>query len=183
MIDHIFEEYYDWICSIAISNNELRQAYSKLLRGLWDTPFVYSLSLDKNREIDGLSLRYKFGIDFSYPYDAVRTLDMRPCSVLEMMVALAYRCETQIMQNQTGDDRTSFWFMEMVTNLRLATMTDENFDPEYFEKCMNTLLTRSYTPNGYGGLFVVENPREDMRETDIWYQCMWYLEEYLQRRS
>ena len=87
------------------------------------------------------------------------------------------------MQNQTGDDRTSFWFMEMVTNLRLATMTDENFDPEYFEKCMNTLLTRSYTPNGYGGLFVVENPREDMRETDIWYQCMWYLEEYLQRRS
>ena len=176
--------YFNWVCSIAIDDSAKRQSYYLLLRGLWDTPFVYSIELDKNREIDGRNLRYTFGDMHGYSIEEVEDyLDDRPCSVLEMMVALACRCEEQIMQNPLGDNKTSFWFMEMIKTLRLLPMVDSRFDYMYFDECMTTFLNRLYLPNGYGGLFKVDNPRRDMRDTEIWYQCMWYLESYLEKQS
>jgi hypothetical protein len=41
-------------------------------------------------------------------------------------------------------------------------------------------MDREYNPDGSnGGLFVLKNPRADLRETEIWYQAMWYLTEQL----
>jgi hypothetical protein len=44
-------------------------------------------------------------------------------------------------------------------------------------------MDRDYSPNGYGGLFTVESPRQDMRNTEIWYQCMWHLEELIRKEN
>ena len=182
--DYITDKYYDWICAVAIKNPELRGVYSKVLSSLWSTEFTYTIRLDRNRAVDGVNLRYAFALAAGYSdYDIKNTIDSRSCSVLEMMVALACKCETQIMQDKNRGDRTSFWFLEMLSSLGLTPMTDDQFDPDYFAECMYRLLNRTYSQNGRGGLFTVENPRADMRDTEIWYQCMWYLEEYLQKHK
>ena len=174
--------YFDHLCSMAIANEQQRLSYSSLLTGLWNTNFTYTIPMDKNRETDGLELRYEFGSRYGLdPEEVDYILNGCNCTVLEMMVALALKCEEQIMQNPLNGNRTSYWFMAMIENLQLLFMTNNKFDRVYFEECMSRLLTRSYSPNGYGGLFKVTNPRHDMRETDIWYQCMWFLEERLEK--
>lgn len=179
--------YYNWICSVAISDPQVRKDYSTLLVNLWNTNFVYDIPTDSNREVDGLHLRQTYCSMCRVPSYAESLMEQelygKPCSVLEMMVALAIRIEDQIMKDTSEEDRTSHWFMEMVETLRLHPMTNDRFDFLYFERCMSIFFTRSYLPNGYGGLFKVENPRCDMRETEIWYQCMWHLEEVLQKET
>ena len=64
----------------------------------------------------------------------------------------------------------------MLVSLGLTFMDNELFDSEYFEQRIHIFLNRQYSFNGSGGLFTVNNPRQDMREVEIWYQCMWYLE-------
>jgi hypothetical protein len=41
------------------------------------------------------------------------------------------------------------------------------------------LNRRLYTTSGYGGLFPLEEPKEDQRKVEIWYQMMAYLGENL----
>ena len=48
-----------------------------------------------------------------------------------------------------------------------------------FYNAIMTLYRREYSYYGEGGLFTVHNPKFDMRETEIWYQFMWYLNEKL----
>ena len=186
----IEREYYDWICSIAMSDNYVRSSYSKLLNGLWSTIFQCILPLDRNRVSDGVNMRCAFaesiGININDYSDRIATelrnlYYYKPCSVLEMMVALAVRAEDQIMQDSKIGDRVSFWFMEMIKTLGLESMTDSRFDQSYFDECMDIFLHRQYLYNGDGGLFRVDNPKRDMRDTDIWIQCMWYLDEFLKK--
>jgi hypothetical protein len=180
----LLNSYYNWISSLAISDELTRRKYSMLLQNLYDTPFTYILDLDKNRAIDGVELRYRFGSLFSYNVSEINSMSSdRQCSVLEMMVALALRIEEQIMKNQIDENNTSTWFIEMLKNLKLLDMMNDQFDSSYFERCINTFMDRDYSPNGYGGLFTVESPRQDMRNTEIWYQCMWHLEELIRKEN
>jgi hypothetical protein len=123
--------------------------------------------MDSNRVEDAVDLRKQFGL-LGNPYS---------CSVLEMMVALAVRCERHIMGSIEIGDRTGEWFWEMIFNLGLDGMDNVNFDPEYVDMVTSRLLTRRYKSNGEGGLFTVNNRPEDMRIADIWYQMAWYLSE------
>ena len=67
-------------------------SYKKLLNRLSEIDFQFSIAMDANREADGLDLRYRFGNEKHIRnYVINRYLDDRPCSVLEMMVALANR--------------------------------------------------------------------------------------------
>lgn len=179
------ELYFSWISLLAIKDDEVRNRYSILLENLWRTPFVYIIPLDENRAIDGTRLRYRFGYLHGYTEEEIYNgIDNgRPCSVLEMMVALAFRSEEHIMQNPSNGDRTSQWFIDMLDNLRLLSMTNDNFDENYFGRCMHIFMSREYSPNGRGGLFTVKYPRRDMRYTEIWYQCMWYFEELMKEEK
>ncbi len=171
-------EYFDWMCQLVYDEKySKRLSYRKLLRCLHDIPFYYTIELDANREVDGIDLRYRFGDEQSYPQAMIASyLDDRPCSVLEMMIALSMRCEEHIMDDPDIGDRIGQWFWTMVVNLGLGAMNDSKFDEERVKTVIDRLLERDYAPNGAGGLFKVDNCRYDMRTVEIWYQMCFYLD-------
>ena len=93
-----------------------------------------------------------------------------------MMIALAIRCENDIMDNPNMGDRTSQWFWGMITNLGLGSMTDRNFDIRYVDEIIERFLDRKYEPDGKGGLFRIRHFNRDLRKVEIWYQLCWYLD-------
>jgi hypothetical protein len=138
------------------------------------------MEMDGNRAADGIELRYRFGYENRYTSDLINAwLDHRPCSVLEMMVALSFRCEEHIMDDPTIGNRTGQWFWGMIMNLGLESMDDSRFDIYKVDDIIFKFLNRQYKPDGEGGLFTVTKRRNDLRETEIWYQMCWYLSEVL----
>ena len=177
--DQLINEYFEWLCNIVCGDRYSKEmSYSKLLTYLHCTPFVYSLPMDENREDDGIEMRYRYALYLGrQPLDTVDIMEALsgPCSVLEMMVALAVRCEEEIMDDAAMGNRTGQWFWEMVVNLGLGSMVDRRFDRQFVEETVERFLNRDYEPDGKGGLFTIKNCHRDLREVEIWMQLSWYL--------
>lgn len=168
--------YFEWMCDLVCRDRFPRDvSYVKLLSYLHKTEFIFSIPRDANRAEDGLSLRYRFACRYSSPAAAERYLQ-GPCSVLEMMLALAIRCEENIMDDPLIGDRTGQWFWEMIVSLGLGSMDDARFDIRYVDEAVTRFLNRDYAPDGRGGLFTIKRCREDLRRVEIWYQLCWYLD-------
>ena len=148
-------------------------------KSLSKTDFYYTIPMDGNREADGIDLRYRFGYENSYDESMIAAyLDDRPCSVLEMMIALAIRCEENIMDDPDIGDRTGQWFWSMIENLGLSDMDDAEYDELYVHRIVKRFLDRGYKKNGEGGLFTIHHSAgRDLRNVEIWYQMCWYLDE------
>lgn len=136
--------------------------------------FRYSIPNDVNRADDGISLRHRFALIYGYENESDYLNE--PCSVLEMLIALAIRCEEDIMDDPRYGDRTKQWFWQMIVNLGLGAMTDDRFDRGYVLDRINIFLNREYEPNGEGGLFTIHDCEHDLRDVEIWYQLCWYLD-------
>lgn len=164
------KKYYDWLVGWIMPKNQ-KPCY-RLLETLHSVEFHWSIQMDANRAQDGLDLRYRYsdenGIDDI-------TDELGPCTVLEMMVALAIRCEETIMDDPDIGDRTGFWFWGMIKSMGLSRMTDENFNEALVYSKINKMLDREYQSNGAGGLFTIKYIDHDMRDIEIWYQMLWYL--------
>lgn len=175
----IKDTYFNWMYNLVCRDryNEASVSYRKLFRYLHATEFRYSIPMDENRAEDGISLRYKFAQSLGYEgnFDPERYLE-NPCSVLEMMIALAVRCEV-FMDDTSVGDRTSQWFWVMITNLGIGSMTDDRFDVNHVRNAVERFLDRDYEPDGRGGLFRVRNCNRDLRDVEIWKQLSWYLGE------
>ena len=171
------KEYFNWICHYVLDKRYTRDLfYTKLLAYLHEKEFIFKLDMDGNRASDGIDLRYRFGYDMNYPGAMIATyLDNKPCSILEMMVALAIRCEENIMSDLDKGDRTGEWFWEMVSSMGLDSMDDMNFDEHYIDSIISRFINRDYEPDGRGGLFTIPGCRKDLRNVEIWYQMCWYL--------
>lgn len=171
--------YFEWMYRLVCSDKNARgPSYRKLLTHLHERDFVYTIPMDGNRAEDGTDLRYRFGYEHSYKGPVIASfLDDRPCSVLEMMIALAVRCEENIMDDPDIGDRTGQWFWNMIVNLGLGHMTDRYFDQVLVDNILDRFMERRHGPHGEGGLFTVRNPRRDLRFVEIWYQMNWYLSE------
>lgn len=174
--DQITNEYFDWMYDYVCKGRAHKEvSYRKLFAYLHDTEFTYCLERDENRAYDGVCLRRRFARtkderDYNYILDI---LD-RPCSVLEMMLALAIRFEEEIMDNPLYGNRIKQWFWSMMKNMGLNMMTDAAFDKRYVERSINTMLNRTYDPNGRGGLFYIPNCQDDLRKFEIWTQLCWF---------
>lgn len=179
--DRLINEYFEWMYNLVCNDKYNKHlSYRKLLYFLYDTDFQYTIPLDANRESDGINLRYRFGHECGHEEAIIAAyLDDRPCSVLEMMIALSVRCETQIMDDPIEGDRTGEWFWNMIVSLGLGKMSDDHFNGREVSRIVNRFLDRKYKRNGKGGLFTVEHSDEDLRTVEIWYQMCWYLNEYL----
>lgn len=176
--NQIIDEYNEWLFdSVGPHRFAEHSSYWRLITRLHETEFRYSIRNDENRAQDGIDLRYRFALKcgYEYSYDFVMECLHGPCSVLEMMVALAIRCEEHIMDDPDIGDRTQQWFWNMIVNLGLGSMTDDRYDEDFVDRRIETFLNREYEPNGKGGLFTVDNARRDLRNVEIWYQLCWYL--------
>lgn len=171
-------EYYEWLKGLMCREHfPITNPYEKLLSHLYSTEFRYVLQRDANRADDGVNMRYRFAL-FNYEDDVDMILDIldEPCSVLEMMIALAIRCEETIMDDPSIGDRTGVWFWGMVVNLGLGEMNDAHYDGYFVDEALERFLDRDYDPDGKGGLFRIRNCDTDLRNIEIWRQLLWYLD-------
>lgn len=174
---NVNEEYFRWLCFLI--NDSKKGSYNKLLNYLYDTEFVYIMPMDGNRYEDGINMRYRFGRDNDIEDMIIAScLDDRPCSILEMMVALAVRIEEHIMINPENGMMPGRWFWKMIENLGLINMTDRRFDGEYVNSVVWRFLNREYGPNGEGSLVHIPDRQYDIKSMEIWYQMMRYLSIY-----
>lgn len=177
-MNNIHELYYEWLLNHTFTSvmNKHRHEYNKLMHYLFETPFYWSIPRDANRYEDALELRDRFldlmdddNIEVDQYFG---TMDV---SVLEVMAALAIRCEETIMSDSRYGDRTGEWFWEMLTSMELQTQTDDCFNRHYVHNAVTKMLNREYSPNGIGGLFTIPGCDHDLRTVEIWYQMVWFM--------
>lgn len=170
----IEKKYFEWMYKQVCSEYNLTGPHSfrKLITFLHSVEFVITNRKDINRATDGEKLRYTFAYDTGCAC-ADSYLD-GPCSVLEMMIVLANRCEA-LMDNPKYGDRTKQWFWRMVASLGLNGMTDSQFDEEQAKDIIERFLCHEYEPDGRGGLFTVKRFDDDIRKLEIWDQMCAYL--------
>ena len=173
--NRIEKEYFEWLYDIVCENRYSEgYSYRELLSYLHDIEFTYIIPKDANRAEDGIELRYRFAYDTGCA--CADGYIEGPCSVLEMILALAIRCEESIMDDPRYGDRTGQWFWKMITNLGLGGMIDNRFDEYYVEDVVARFLNREFEPNGRGGLFTIKNCDYDLRYVEIWVLMLWYLD-------
>lgn len=168
-------EYFDWLCR-KVPCDFGSKSYRKLLKQLYLEEFIYDNDMDENRAIQGVCLRQEYADEKLY--DDYWMAEF-PCSVLEMMVALAEIIESRIMHDEEKGDRTGKWFWEMISSIGLLRMDDNHFKEKVVHDKVQDMLKKNYQPNGRGGLFTVSNITVDIRNYDIWYQAQFYLAECL----
>lgn len=176
--DELIGEYFEWLYRIvAPPGTPTYMSYRKLLKYLHTIDFRVIVDRDQNRAEDGKTMRYHFALDQTTDHRDILAIEDElegPCSVLEMMVALAVKCEN-FMDDTNYGNRTSQWFWTMIINLGLGPMIDNRFDYTYVDEKIDIFLDRRYAPDGRGGLFTVPNPHRDLRDVEIWHQMCWYL--------
>ena len=179
--EHIINTYFDWLVSI-VSDERFGKnvSYRKLLMQLHRINFRWSIEDDSSRANDGVSLRWRFAqmTGRERYYNEVSQCLAGPCTVFEMLVALAIKCEETIMDDPRYGDRTGQWFWKMITNLGLSTMYNNNYDKKVVNIVIEKFLDREYEPHGEGGLFVIGNCKEDLRTISIWTQLCWYIDNF-----
>ena len=171
--DELNKAYFEWMYSLVCDDEP---SYRELFHFLHGVDFTYTIDMDGNRFDDGVNLRYRFADESGYNGRmGAKYLDSRPCSVLEMLLALAIRLEEHIMSDPEQGDRTRIWFWTMLSNLELDDMIDSRFDANHVENAIQKLLNREYGRDGKGGLFRIKHCKYDLRNVEIWYQANWYL--------
>ena len=149
--------------------------------------YQHDIFSDTNRASDGKELRYEFsvyageGVNNVAADEELGALLEKPCSVLEMMVALALRIDSDIT-GEPGINNSNFWFSTMLINLGLYSMNDSTvIDPVTVCLLVNRFLARGYDEGGRGGLFPLLHPHRDQRLIGIWEQMSDYLAEIRER--
>lgn len=159
-------------------NYSKHTSYYQLLEYLFDREFIWMpyMELDSNRAYDGIGLRQKYTQETN---SRVAPKEDEPCTVLEMMIALSIRCEIHIMDDDSYGNRTGQWFWSMIVSLGLGNYVDDRFNIEEVESIVDSFLHREYKPNGKGGLFTIDDVRQDLSTVEIWYQMNWYVNKIL----
>lgn len=141
--------------------------YNKLCTTLYLIPFESTIPMDDNRIEDALDMRRSFDENGLYPSEV---------SVFEVLVALAQSCYYSIFDDGDGNDKTYEIFMLMLNNLGLMECIDRNYNESYVVNVVDRFLDRKYDPDGKGSPFYIPHIDKDMREVDLWYQAMWYID-------
>lgn len=172
----LVNDYFEWMYRLVCGEGGRDLSFRKLLMRLYDLDYQYTLPMDENRWTDGVQLRYRYGREHNIPdYVVASELDTRPCSMLEMMLALSLRCEETIMIDDHFGDRTGQWFWNMISSLGLGGETDRNFRASHVDAVVDRFNNRRYSPNGEGGLFRVNDRNINLLNMDIWYQMQAYI--------
>jgi hypothetical protein len=175
----IIELYFEWLIDQVCYEDE-KDKYSDVLRLLHSTTFRYMLDRDANRAADGINMRNFFGNEHNIDPETRHNAISGPCSVLEMLVALADRASYSMIDEEiAGDDEPMHWiFWLMMKNIGLIRLSNGLFSHSKAMRHINVFMDRKYAENGRkGGLFVVNKSKKDLRNVEIWYQMCWSISE------
>lgn len=149
----------------------------ELCKFLYKTPFIFppEIESDGNRAVDGEEMRYEFivyageGVNNVAADESLEQLLPKPCSVLEMLVALAIRIDRDIM-GEPSINNVQFWFRSMLCNIGAYDA------PLPMAKGrIRSWLNREYDRNG--AMFRLQRPYRDQRKIGIWEQMSDYVNE------
>ena len=167
--------YFDYLCrEVGIGGLDGRP-YRRLASWLLAKPFTSSVTGDQNRIADGMELRRGYS-------DAPKGI----CRVLEVLVAL---CQKMVYMADgmvsDAENREAEWFMTMLENLGVASLTDDIWDrsasdaEEIMTDQVGVWLRREYEYDGTGGIFPLDHPHDDQAKVELWYQMNAYLMEQI----
>lgn len=141
----------------------------ELFETLSKIKYIWQFRLDSNRASAGILLREKFAYEAGvYQSDVADS----PCSVLEMLCALA-----DDMTNECGQYNDKYFFIVLLKNLGLYPF--QSYSSNAVKAAINTWLNREYLPDGVGNIFSLPNNINiNMRKLDTWTQMNIYLNEY-----
>lgn len=199
--------YFNWLCVLVHIDDYYGKQWYILAKILHDIEFYWTVPNDDNRATDGVRLREVWlstlkneaedlGVGFDVPPDSLNG----PCSMFEMMVALASRIESDIMQSDELGNRTHIWFWYMIHNLLsdadlmnchwwIDSTNDSSIQPlerDTIKEMVRHCLDRDYELDGRGGcLFPITRYETrvnewncvDRREAELWYQAQDWISE------
>lgn len=159
------------------------QTYFVLGMKLFNTRFNASVPFDDNRVADGRRLRDVYTLVSAY--SSYLILDTPGANMLEVLVALVQRFDTDVMMTEDGKERHKEWFWLMMKNCGLDIFVDSQFtklDSDADMACssiINLINERGYDKSGLGGFFPMKKSNDDQREKELWKQMHEYFLENL----
>lgn len=167
--------YFKFLYSIVDEDGS--REYDKLLNELHGIDFYSLIPNDDNRGEDGKQLRERFEDEEGGPQGLSLSHD-KPCTVLEMLIGLAYRLEFE-SANSPWEKTPEEWFWILLDNLGLGWCDNKTLlqmkNTDIIHQKIGILLDRRYESDGNGGLFPLKNQRKDQRCIEIWYQMSAYI--------
>ena len=165
--------YFDWLCDQIY----LDDYHGDLLFELFRIDFYYTHPMDDNRAGDGVWLRRLYSEETGREPEG---LDEDPqCSLLEMLIALAKRCEDDIMYDWEIGDRTADWFWMIIDNLGLFDLTDDIFEEDLVYDAADIFMRREYENGGFGCPFPMPGMSDEefseFKKKELWVQLGRYL--------
>ena len=150
--------------------------FEKIMDKLFCTTFIPYMGLDVNRGEDGIALRLNYSVNRCIDPGYLDSVLGPNCTVLEMMVALAIRCELDVAGDPSGENRTSHWFDVMLESMGLTQYTGDSYKDDSVASIIWKMQNHDYLPNGEGGLFKIPNGTGfDMTKIEIWSQMNAYI--------
>lgn len=176
------ERYFVWlynqVADPAIKDRNL--TYWKLIKQLYVRPFAWFVSLDVNRSEDGKQLRIEFLRQEGLHRDSVDPDWVElGCSILELTIAMSIRLRNQV----DPDSSLAYWFWEvLMTNIDLRHCSDgAGFESCDVDETLDRVIFRRYEPDGTGGFFPLEHPKQDQRGLELWDQLNAYVIEMMSK--
>ena len=166
------EDYRNWLgTQIRDERDSLDRPYQDLLGVMFEKEFECVIPMDNNRVVDGSDLRVEFTRESRLRSTALKNLG--PVSFLEVLIGLSRRLAFIAGGQAPG------WAWQLLGNLELHRMSDPLTRPKHRKvlEIMDTVITRSYSPDGIGGFFPLAWPDDDQTRVELWYQMNAYAAE------
>lgn len=175
MIQTVDEVYFTWLTDridfdFGRTNG---RTYVDLMGQLHSKEFVWIVPNDDNRLEDADALRHQFINETGIIDPGELLMGVPPLSVLEVILGLSHRCAF------AGGGNPPNWAWRLIENLELHNMSDpvSPRKQEEIDERLDTLIYRTYEPDGVGGFFPLTHPKDNQTKVEIWYQMNAYLDE------
>lgn len=131
--------------------------------------------MDENRAKDGVNMRNLFCDAYRLDGEQMQAIfGSKPCSMLEMMIALAVRIEDDFMGTESTNN-VPRWFWSMIFSMGLNICSDSCFDSNKVDHIILQFIEHKYAPDGRGSLFNIPMHNLDFRNMQIWDQMNQWL--------
>lgn len=162
--------YLDWLLQFVLYDEYDNNVNRDLTSKLFDIDFRWIIDRDENRAGWGIALRDRFTYETGIPSAA---FDGKPCSVLEMLIALAIDMDN-IMYDDAFGPRIYKWFWLFLENLGIKN----GVKCHNLEEKLDIFMDRKYSKEGKGNIIYLQNCTRDLRKVEIWYQICWFIDEF-----
>ena len=164
--DSLLEAYLGWL-EPQVGVNHQSRTYNGLLQLMARKEFVWLVPNDDNRIADGLDVRREFFNEIGLEGD------LGPCCFLEVLVGLSRRLAFDANGSASG------WAWQLIENLELHKFPDPVGERKAsrINEIMDTVIWRTYQPDGQGGFFPLAWPEYDQTKVELAYQWAYYINE------